>query len=106
MRKLTAIVVLAVMASLAASSAANASHPFQGSGQLNINYLYSDFEPGGDSRITYRLCENLGYGVPAQWGQGIESWDSALGSTIELDAAVSCSTQTDRAALLRWETGG
>jgi hypothetical protein len=87
-------VVLSIL--VGGGSSALASHTIKGSSQQGldtiIDYLYSDSEPRGDKRITYRLCDNLGYGVPAQWAQGVESWDSALGTSMEFDPATSCSS--------------
>jgi len=58
---------------LAGTSITHASHPFEGSGQLNINYLYHDLEPAGaGERITYSVCG------PAEWRTGVENWDNAI----------------------------
>jgi hypothetical protein len=68
---------------------------------LNINYLHSDFEPGGDGRINYRLCANL-RAVPGEWQAGVEKWDSALGPAFEFDPVNSCSELPDGSTRLRW----
>lgn len=75
-------------------SSALAAHPFQGSGQgYGGNWLYRDLESGGDGRISYKLCDSGQYGAAALWGQGVEAWDSALGSGVEFDL-VACSSPT------------
>ncbi len=86
----------------AQTSVAQASHPFQGSGQAgDINYLYRNLEvPVGIGKISYSLCGSP-YGVPSQWGTGVENWDSAIGRW-QFDP-VACGTAAS--TQLRWETG-
>jgi len=84
-----------------AADAALASHPWLGSNQsVNVNFLFPDFEPGGDGRIIYRLCNNTGSGLPPTWQGAVEKWDSAS-PTMEFDPVTSCGAATN--AMLRWE---
>lgn len=104
---LVRLVFLATAAALVLAYAreAEGSHPFQGSVQLNINYLHRDFELGGDGQIFYRLCDNAGRGVPAEWGAGVEKWDLLLGPRFAFDPVTSCSDTKTGATKLRWEVG-
>ncbi len=85
-----------------ASGSVDASHPFEGAGQVigDRNYLYRNLEAiYGNGTIFYRLCGNP-YGVPDQWGIGVDNWDNAIGGQFN---PVSCGStaQTE----LRWEVG-
>ncbi len=88
---------------LAAPNAVDASHPFQGSGQLNINYLYRNLEvPTGTGTITYSLCGTAERpSIPAQWTTGVENWDNAIGRW--QFNQVSCGTNAN--TKLIWEAG-
>jgi hypothetical protein len=68
----------------------------------DIDYLHSAFEPGGSGSITYRLCDNLGKGVPSEWGAGVERWDTDLGPNFSFIQVTSCSTMANGSSLLRW----
>lgn len=84
------------------ASAADASHPFQGSGQYgNINYLYRNLEvPGGI--ITYSLCGTPYGNPPPEWRNGIERWDDAI-ARWQFNEASQCSSAN---TLVKWETAG
>jgi hypothetical protein len=65
-----------VAATLAIMSSAEASHPYQ------PIHRWRDLEAGGDGTVTYRLC---GSPIQAEWTAGIESWDFALGTSMQMD---------------------
>ncbi len=101
-------ILLLLLLSAGGSRAAQASHPFQGSGNpnpdYNINYLYRSLEvPTGSGSITYSVCGTTGHpGVPAEWGTGVEQWDNAIGRwSFNL---VSCAANAN--TKLTWEVSG
>ena len=88
------------------SRGAQASHPFQGSGNpapYNINYLYRNLEPGGSGSITYSVCRTTAHPSPAdQWDDGVERWDTAIArwQFNPIDCNLNAHTK------LTWETSG
>src|SRR3990172_1213039 len=99
------VLLVATCSMMAYVGDAESSHPYPGSGQLNIDYLHSELEPGGDGRVTYRLCDDVQRGVPWEWENGVEKWDTALGTSFEFDPVTSCSVTADGSTILRWEIG-
>ena len=66
------------------------------------NYTWVDLTPSGDSRIWYSSCGGA-YGVPTQWGQGVEAWDTGMGSLMEFDVTTGCYPWPQSNTVLQWE---
>jgi len=100
MLRVSALLLVACSLLLSVSFS-QASHPFEGSGQVgSINYLYSNLEAGGSGHITYSLCGSP-YGVPSEWRTGVENWDTPLANWGFDEVACGSAVRT----YVRWEEG-
>ena len=63
-------------------------------------WLWADLAPGGDHRIAYDPCDPW-LVIPSEWSQGVENWDTAMGSLMDFDLGYC---NSDAEVHMRWET--